>query len=92
MMNTNLVANAQVAFHPAYQQWIDKMLAKFATADVSTYDDPNNVASFIYTAATDDSKKLHYLSGNRAINTALTIEQVGIDKVLDAKEQFLFSE
>lgn len=91
LMNTSLVTNAQLALHPAYQQWTDKMLAKFSTPGAMAFDDPAKVAEFVYNAATDESDKLHYLVGNNAINTGVAIEENGVDAMLAYKENFLFS-
>lgn len=92
LMNTKLVDNAQVLLHPAYQNWTDKILTKFSTPGVLTFDDPAAVAEFVYNAAIDETDKLHYLVGNNAINTGLAIEKNGVDAMLAYKEQFLFSE
>lgn len=92
LMQTSFVANAQLILHPAYQEWVDKMLAIFSNPDSPlVYDDPAAVATFVYNAAVDGSDQLHYLIGDNAIRTGATIEKEGVENVLNYKEKFYFS-
>lgn len=92
LMQTSFVSNAQLILHPAYQQWVDKMLALFSNRDAPlVYDDPAEVATFVYKAAVDDSDQLHYLVGNNAIKTGEMIDKEGVENILQFKEKFYFS-
>ncbi|WP_343672020.1 SDR family NAD(P)-dependent oxidoreductase [Chitinophaga sp.] len=92
LMQTSFVSNAQLILHPAYQQWVDKMLALFSNPDSPlVYDDPADVATFVYNATVDDSDQLHYLIGNNAIRVGATIEKEGVENILNYKEKFYFS-
>lgn len=55
--------SADMASHPAYQAWIDKM---FAQLDGDHWTEVEKIADVVYEAATDDKDQLRYQAGEDA--------------------------
>jgi len=89
LMNTNFSVSAQVAGHPAYQDQIEKVLAVFSSAElIETADNPMDVASVVFEAATDNKKQMHYFAGADATTKSAWLAKEGKEAVMLAMEKY----
>lgn len=90
-MNTNFVANSKIALHPAYQDWLNKVIAVFSNPElISKADNPEDIALVVFEAATDGKKQLHYIAGNDAKQGYSQLQNEGLDAVIEAREKYFF--
>ncbi len=68
-----LSRSADMATHPAYQHWVDKM---FAGISEDNFTPAEQIAAVVYEAATDGQDKLRYIAGEDA--KALYAQRLGI--------------
>ncbi|PUZ21554.1 Short-chain dehydrogenase [Chitinophaga costaii] len=92
LMQTNFVGNAQVKFHEAYQDDINKVLAAYADpAAAANADLPSTIAAAVYEAATDGKQQIHYFAGNDAVTRYQELSKKGLDVILQERKNFFLT-
>lgn len=83
--NTNFVTAANVVSHPAYDQFLQKMLAGFNLNAA-----PEQIAEVLYGAATDGKDQLRYNAGETSKATYAKRLEIGAEEFRkETKEFFL---
>lgn len=78
--------SADMASHPAYQKWIDKM---FSGIDENNFTPAEEIAEVVYEAATDGKDKLRYVAGEDAKALYAQRLQLGDEEFRKQMEQMI---
>lgn len=90
-MRTNFMGNAQMVFHEAYQEDLNKIMAFYSDpASAANADVPSDIANVVYEAATDGKNQLHYFAGNNAVSNQKELTLYGIDTLTAGRKQYFF--
>ncbi len=89
-MQTNFGNNAQIVFHPDYEESFNQYITAMRTDANTKRDTPESIANVVYEAATDNKKQLHYIAGRLAITEYESLRKDGIEAVINTMHKRFF--
>ena len=89
-MQTNFASNGVFAAHQDYQQDFNGYVTKLMSETGSLADNPEDIATVVYEAATDNKKQLHYIAGNHATTEYKWLKKEGTEAVIDTMKKRFF--
>lgn len=89
-MQTNFGRNGEFVPHQSYEEDFNRYVSKLMAETASLADNPEDIATVVYEAATDDKKQLRYIAGSHATTEYEWLQKDGIEVVTNVMKTRFF--